>query len=79
MYADITDMPKSYIEAHNKIQKMEQNFNELPLEIRNKFDNSFTKYLAEAGSESWMKNLGLVKEPTKTEEPTPETKEEKAE
>lgn len=79
MYADISDMPKSYIEAHNKIQKMEQNFNDLPLEIRNKFDNSFTKYLAEAGSENWMKNMGLWKEPEKAEEPAPVTKEDNAE
>lgn len=74
-YGDFTDVPKSYIEAHAKLQIMEEKFNELPLETRIKFDNSFSRYLAEAGSETWMKNMGFVKE--EITDPT-ETKKEEA-
>lgn len=63
-YGDFTDIPKSYIEAHTRLQDMEAKFNELPLETRMKFDNSFSRYLAEAGTEKWMKNMGFIEEET---------------
>lgn len=64
-YADISEMPNTWIEAQNKIKNAENIFNSLPLEIRKKYDNNFNKYLAEVGSESWLKNMGLLKEEVK--------------
>lgn len=69
-YADLSEMPNTWIEAQNKIKNAENIFNELPLEIRKKYDNNFNKYLAEIGSESWLKNMGLLKEETKEETAT---------
>lgn len=61
-YGDMTEFPSTFIEAHQKIQELEDNFNNLPLDIREKFENNFNKYLAEAGTEKWLKNLGIVEE-----------------
>lgn len=48
-YFDATAMPNSLIGMYKKIQEGERYFNELPLDIRQKFDNSFTKFLANNG------------------------------
>ena len=71
---DITEMPTNMLEAHNKIKEAENTFNKLPLEIRAKYDHNFNKYLADMGSEEWMKTMGFVKEET-TEEVKEEVKE----
>lgn len=79
-YADITEMPKTWIEAQNKLINAENIFNNLPLEIRKKYNNNFNKYLAEVGSETWLENMGLLKEETKeTEIKKEEVKENKEE
>lgn len=69
-YADITEMPKNWIEAQNKIKNAEEIFNSLPLEVRKKYDNNFNKYLSDVGSEDWLKNMGYTKEETKETENT---------
>ena len=72
-YMDITEMPTNMLEAYNKIKDAENIFNKLPLEIRAKYDHNFNKYLADMGSEEWMKTMGIVKEEVKEE--TTEVKE----
>lgn len=48
-FFDVTDLPDSLIGMYKKIQEGERYFNELPLEVRESFDNSFTKFLAQNG------------------------------
>lgn len=62
MYADISDYPSNIFEAHRKIEKAKQTFNELPAEMREKYDYSFDKFLADFGTENWIKNMTLEKE-----------------
>lgn len=72
-YIDITEMPKNLIDAKNKINKAETEFYNLPLEIREKYENNFNKYLADVGSEEWVKNMNFNR---KEEEPAPDPEEE---
>lgn len=59
-YLDCTEMPHSLAEAQNMLIKLEAQFNKLPLEIRQKYDMSAEKYIADYGTENWAKNLGIV-------------------
>lgn len=61
-YVDMVNAPKTLAEAQNIIIKIKNEFNGLSAEERNKFDNSVEKYIADYGSETWAKSLGLIKE-----------------
>ena len=81
-YGDITETPKDLFEAQNSILKLERGFNELPSEIREKFDNSRERFVKEFGTDEWYEKMGFVKEEIKTQIPdevqiTPEATEEK--
>ena len=70
-YADITNSPKNLAEAQNSILKLKQGFDELPAEVREKFDNSAEKFINDFGSESWAKAMGYeTKEAENTREVT---------
>lgn len=60
-FGDFTEMPKSYAELLNNLIKGESYFNELPVEVRAKFDHSFQKWLVSAGSDDWMQAMGMPK------------------
>uniref|UniRef100_A0AAU8AV18 Internal scaffolding protein n=1 Tax=Dulem virus 140 TaxID=3145617 RepID=A0AAU8AV18_9VIRU len=70
-FGDFTEMPKSYAELLNNLIKGESYFNELPVEVRSKFDHSFQKWLVSAGSDQWMEAMGMPKP-----EPNPASKSE---
>lgn len=59
IYADITEMPKSLAEFKNLEIKIMNDWNKLDVETKKQFDNSFDKYIAEFGSESWAKVMGI--------------------
>lgn len=46
IYADVSEAPKSYMEMLNMINEGERNFNALPAEVKQKFHNSFSEFLA---------------------------------
>ena len=46
IYADTTKMPKSLIEAHQKIEQIEAEFGKLPLEIRKEFNHNPSEFIA---------------------------------
>lgn len=60
-YTDITEMPKTMIEAHARLQDAENSFNALPLEIRKAYGFNFNEYLKDVGSEQWMDLMGFNK------------------
>lgn len=65
-YFDATDMPKTLAEAQTKILEVQQEFYKLPVEQRNKFNNSIEKYVAAYGTKEWAEAMDLVpKEETK--------------
>lgn len=58
-YLDTTNMPKSLAEMQQSIIAATEEFYKLPLEIRQKFDQSPEQFIAEYGSEEWMKKLSM--------------------
>lgn len=74
---DVTITPKTMMEAMQKLQDAENNFAKLPLEIRQKFNFSFTEYIAQADKdlEGWAKNMGFVSDSAHQEQKQNENQE----
>lgn len=64
---DFTEAPQSLAELQNIMMRAEQIWDEVPKEIKLKFDNDVDKFIASYGSVEWAKNLGIYKE--KKDEP----------
>lgn len=60
-YTDMTKYPKNLAEAQNEIIKLHQEFDKLPTEIKQKFDNSYNVYIAQFSKEhdEWERKLGI--------------------
>lgn len=61
VYGDFTKTPKSLAESLQIIIDGEKKFNELPLDVRSSFDNSYYQFIMSAGSDSWIEKLGINK------------------
>jgi hypothetical protein len=72
---DATEMPKNLMELQNIMLRAEQIWDEIPKEIKLKFDNDVNKFVASFGTVDWAKNLGIYQE----EQPEEPKKEEAAE
>ena len=59
IYADITNTPRDLAEAQNNIIKLNNEFYKLPVEIREKFDNSKERFVQEFGSVEWYEKMGF--------------------
>lgn len=57
MYGDFTKMPKTYAEALQMVIDAEDKFYDLPADIRNKFDNDYKQWFAQAGSADWLEKM----------------------
>lgn len=57
IYADISDMPTNIIEAQKRIQDVQAKFASLPIEIKEKFGNDPTVFMAEILSGEGMEKL----------------------
>lgn len=62
MYGDFTSFPRTYVEMLDLVQKGEDVFNSLPLDVRSKFDNDRCKWFASIGSDSWFDAMGVSRE-----------------
>lgn len=58
-YGDVTDMPKTYAEALQRISDSEKVFMSLPVEVRAKFGHSFTQFLAASQEDDFLDRLGV--------------------
>lgn len=61
-YLDVTEFPKTYADMLNFVNDMERSFLSLPVEVRAKFGNSFSEYLAASGAPDFLDRLGINKE-----------------
>ena len=59
---DFTEMPQTLAELQNIQIRAEQIWDEVPKEIKLKFDNDVDKFIASFGTVEWAKNLGIYKE-----------------
>lgn len=71
---DFTEAPQNLAELQNIMIRAEQIWDEVPKDIKLKFDNDVDKFITSFGSVEWAKNLGIYKE-KKTEPEATEAKE----
>ena len=60
IYSDVSKMPKNLIEAYQQITELENLWNSLPVETRNAYNNNVEEFVADAGSDNWLKSMGLT-------------------
>lgn len=72
-YGDITEMPKTYAEALQRISDSEKVFMSLPLDVRAKFGHSFSEFLASSQEDDFLERLGVTSEQTASESVVPES------
>lgn len=65
-YMDTTNMPTSLAEMQQAIITATEEFYKLPLEVRQKFDQSPEQFIAQYGSDEWIKKM---ERPTSKGEP----------
>ena len=58
-YMDVSEMPTTIAEAQRMITEAKAGFDQLPMEIRKKFDLSPEKYIAEYGTMEWLEKMGM--------------------
>lgn len=58
-YGDVTDMPKTYAEVLNAVIVGEETFARLPVEVKQKFDNSFAVWLASMDKPDFAQRMGV--------------------
>lgn len=73
-YGDITEMPKTYAEALQRISDSEKVFMSLPVDVRAKFGHSFSEFLAASNDADFLERLGVQVEKPVTPEPEPDVK-----
>lgn len=61
VFGDFVNVPKSYAELLNRVIEGENEFKQLPLDVRSKFNHSFAEFLTAAGSDEWYSVLGIEK------------------
>ena len=67
-YMDITEMPKSIAEAQQLVINLKLQFDKLPLEIKNKFENNPELYIAQYGTDYWAEATGRKEEAQRIQE-----------
>jgi hypothetical protein len=58
-FIDVSDMPTNFADIMKTVITAENNFNSLPLEVRKQYNFSAAEYIADIGSERWLKILGI--------------------
>ena len=58
-YGDITEMPRTYAEALQRIADSEKVFMSLPVDVRAKFGHSFSEFLAASQDSDFLDRLGV--------------------
>lgn len=59
---DVTNAPQNLAELQNIMLRAEQIWEEVPKDIKLKFDNDVDKFIASFGTVEWSKNLGIYEE-----------------
>lgn len=56
-FMDVTQMPKNLAEAHTMIQDAKNFFEQMPIEIKQKYENNYMQFISDIGSEKFMSNV----------------------
>lgn len=58
-YGDVSDMPKTYAEVLNAVIAGEETFARLPVEVKQRFDNSFAVWMSSMDSPDFAERMGV--------------------
>lgn len=58
-YIDTSRLPQTYTEYMNMMNEKREEFNQLPLSIRQAFGMNFENWIATAGEEEWLNKMGI--------------------
>lgn len=58
-YGDVTSMPKTYAEVLNAVIAGEETFARLPIEVKNRFNNSFSEWLTAMDKPDFAQRMGV--------------------
>lgn len=58
-YLDASDMPKTYSEVLNSVIAGEQAFNSLPVEVKQRFGNSFSQWMTSFEDPDFLSKMGI--------------------
>lgn len=64
IYADLTEMPSNLIEARQAMQNLENLWRDLDNEIKRKYHFDVEEFIGASGSDSWLRDMGLLQEKT---------------
>lgn len=70
-YADMSGMPKTYMEVLNSVIAGEHAFDSLPVEVKRRFDNSFAVWMSEMESPDFAEKMGFAPPPEAQSNLTP--------
>lgn len=59
-YGDFTDYPKTYAEMLDRVIQAQNIFENLPLEIRNRFNNDPVQFIAGMDEKDWFEKAGFA-------------------
>lgn len=58
-YGDFTKVPKTYAEFLQLQIDAKNTFDQLPVDVKAKFDNDVNKFMVNAGEKEWFETLGI--------------------
>lgn len=58
-YIDTTKLPATYTEYMNMINEKREEFNQLPISVRQAFGMNFENWMATAGEKEWLDKMGI--------------------
>lgn len=75
MYGDFSAMPKTYADMLNSVIAGERFFDALPIDVKEKFNGSFTHWMATMESEDWYRKMGYTPKESQVKPAEPAVKE----
>lgn len=72
-YIDTSKLPQTYTEYLNMMKEKREQFDQLPLAIRAKFNMNVEEWMATAGEENWMNKMGFKIQQDEQKKPNPDT------
>lgn len=67
-FMDLTEMPRTIAEAQQLVINLKEQFEKLPADIKQKFDNNAEIFVASYGSEDWADKTGALRRLKEAEE-----------
>nr|DAM15700.1 MAG TPA: Scaffold protein [Microviridae sp.] len=74
-YIDTSKLPQTYTEYMNMMNEKKEQFNQLPLNIRQAFGMNFENWMATAGEKEWLNKMGIKIQQDEQKKPNPGTDE----